>query len=139
MTDQEKNKKESAEDTIADTRSGPGLRSGIWILVLHAALLLYACTSLCSKNAVRYPAMSMKYLLFYALMIGILGLYAIVWQQVIKHLPVTFAYANKAVTVVWGVVLGRVFFGERITILQLAACAIIIAGTVLYVTWAKEE
>ena len=32
--------------------------------------------------------------------------YAAGWQQVIKHLPLTTAYANKAVTVVWGILAG---------------------------------
>ena len=35
-----------------------------------------------------------------------LVVYAVGWQQVIKHLPLTTAYANKAVTVVWGILLG---------------------------------
>ena len=39
-------------------------------------------------------------------MLAALVAYAFGWQQVIKHLPLTTAYANKAVTVVWGILLG---------------------------------
>ena len=40
---------------------------------------------------------------------------AIGWQQVIKRIPLTTAFANKAVTVVWGLVWGALFFREAVT------------------------
>ena len=104
-----------------------------WFLILHIALLIYSMTGLFSKNASMHPFLSIPFILFYAGMVMILGIYAILWQQVIKHLPLTTAYVNKAITVVWGVVLGIVFFKERISLLQVCACGVIIAGTVLYV------
>ena len=104
-----------------------------WFLILHIALLIYSMTGLFSKNASMHPFLSIPFILFYAGMVMILGIYAILWQQVIKHLPLTTAYVNKAITVVWGVLLGIVFFKERISALQVCACAVIIAGTVLYV------
>ena len=55
------------------------------------------------------------------------------WQQVIKHLPLTIAYANKAVTVVWGILLGLAVFGEAVTPRQVIGAVIIICGIVLFV------
>ena len=110
-----------------------------FILLLHLSLLIYSCCGFFSKNASAHPFMSLPFCLFYAGMIGVLGIYALLWQQVIKHLPVTFAYANKAVTVIWGVILGKVFFSEHITALQGAACLIIMAGTILYVLADHKE
>ena len=104
-----------------------------WFLILHIALLIYSMTGLFSKNASMQPFLSLPFILFYAGMVMVLGIYAILWQQVIKHLPLTTAYVNKAVTVVWGVLLGIVFFRERISAVQACACAVIIGGTVLYV------
>ena len=69
-------------------------------------------------------------------MFGLLGLYALGWQQVIKRLPLTTAFANKAVTVVWGLVWGALLFAEPITPGKLAGCGLIVAGVVLY---AREE
>ncbi len=110
-----------------------------WFLMLHAALLLYSTSGLFSKTASSFPFMSPKFLLFYAGMILVLGIYAILWQQIISRLPVTFAYANKAVTVIWGVVLGRLIFGEHVSRMQIAACGIIMLGTVLYVLADRKE
>ena len=72
-------------------------------------------------------------MLLYGGMLAILFGYAIGWQQVIKHLPLTTAYANKAVTVVWGILLGLAVFGEAVTPRQVIGAVIIICGIVLFV------
>ena len=69
----------------------------------------------------------------------ILAVYALGWQQIIKRLPLTTAFANKAVTVVWGIVCGALFFGEAITPGKLAGAALIIGGVVLFVKADGEE
>lgn len=104
-----------------------------WFLFLHGALLIYSCCSLLSKQASRQAFLSLPFILFYGAMVLVLGIYAVLWQQVIKHMPITTAFANKAVTVVWGILLGRLVFGERITPRQALGAVIIIAGTILYV------
>ena len=70
--------------------------------------------------------------IYYAVIIVLLGVYAIGWQQVIKRIPLTTAFANKAVTVVWGIVWGWFFFGESITPGKLIGAGMVIAGVVLF-------
>ncbi len=70
--------------------------------------------------------------MYYAAIILLLGFYAIGWQQIIKRLPLTTAYANKAVTVVWGIVWGFVFFHEAITVGKVVGAALVILGVVIY-------
>ncbi len=101
-------------------------------LLLHALLLLYALSTLLSKLAAGEDFLSPRFILFYGGVIGLLGIYALGWQQVIKRLPLTAAYANKAVTVVWGLVAGLLFFGETITPVKAAGAAMVIAGVVLF-------
>ena len=110
-----------------------------WILLLQAALLIYSTSGLFSKNASAQKFLSPGFILFYGGMIMVLGIYAVLWQQVIAHVPVTTAYANKAITVIWGVILGKVFFGENIKPLQGVACLVIIAGTVMFVRADQKE
>jgi drug/metabolite transporter (DMT)-like permease len=104
-----------------------------WILFLHLALLIYSTCSIFSKMASRQEFMSVKFILFYGGVIFVLGVYAVLWQQVIKHMPVTTAYANKAVTIGWGILLGHFVFGESVSPGQIAAALMIVAGAVLYV------
>ena len=106
-------------------------KGGIY-LALHALVLFYSLSALCSKTAASYPVGSFRWLLFYGAVILILGLYAIFWQQITKRLPLSTAYMNKAATVIWGLVFGSLFFGERVTAGKLFGAALIIAGIVLY-------
>ena len=76
--------------------------------------------------------LSLRFCLFYGGVIFLLGVYAVVWQQIIKKLPLTLAYANKAVTVIWGLIWGLLFFGEKITPLKIAGALIVISGIALY-------
>ena len=63
-----------------------------------------------------------------------LFVYAIVWQQLLKKLPLVTAYANKAVTVIWGIVWGYFFFNEGITIYKLIGAVVIVIGVYLVVS-----
>lgn len=60
------------------------------------------------------------------------------WQQIIKRLPLTTAFANKAVTVVWGIIWGALFFKEPVTIGKIAGAVLVILGVVLYAYADKE-
>ena len=64
--------------------------------------------------------------------------YAIGWQQVIKRLPLTMAYANRAVTIVWGIIWGLLFFNEKLNVGKIIGAVIVIAGVLLYVTESDE-
>ena len=90
--------------------------SAKWFLLLHLILGVYASSSVCSKLAAQQPFLSVGFILLYGGMLAALVVYAFGWQQVIKHLPLTTAYANKAITVVWGILLGFLLFGESITL-----------------------
>ena len=75
---------------------------------------------------------SPHFCLYYAIIILLLGFYAIGWQQIIKRLPLTTAFANKAVTVVWGIIWGAVFFQEKVTIGKVIGAILVILGVVVY-------
>lgn len=102
------------------------------LLALHLLLMVYSTSGICSKLAAGQAFLSPMFCLYYAAIIGLLGVYAIGWQQIIKRLPLTTAFANKAVTVVWGIIWGAVFFQEPVTPKKLLGAALIVAGVVLY-------
>lgn len=109
------------------------MKQAKWFLVLHIILGIYALSSVCSKLASRQTFLSLPFLLLYGGMMAALVVYAFGWQQVIKHLPLTTAYANKAVTVVWGILLGFLLFDETVTLRQAVGAVLIILGIVLFV------
>ena len=107
--------------------------------LLHLLLMVYSTSGIFSKTAAGAPFLSLKFCLCYGGIIGLLGIYAIGWQQIIKRMPLTTAFANKAVTVVWGMVWGVVFFQETITPGKLIGAALVILGVVLYAGADGEE
>lgn len=104
-----------------------------YFLAMHAILLLYSFSSVCSKAASGEAFLSFKFILFYGGIIAILGVYAIVWQQILKHIPLTTAFCNKAICIVWGIVWGLVIFGETIKWNQIVGAVIVILGVIIVV------
>lgn len=109
------------------------------LLFLHVLLMIYSMSGICSKLAAKQPFLSFGFIVYYGLIIALLGIYAICWQQIIKRLPLTTAFANKAVTIVWGIVWGAVFFHESITVGKVLGAIIVIIGVVLYATAGDES
>lgn len=108
------------------------------LLILHVFLLISSLFGISSKIASQQEFLSIQFLIYYGVALLNLGVYAIVWQQIIKHMPLSTAYANKAIGIVWGVVWGVLFFKETITFKKIIAIVIIMTGIILVVT-DKEE
>ena len=106
----------------------------ITLILLHLILVIYSISGIFSKSAANVQFLGLEFCLYYTGIILILGIYAVVWQQIIKRMPLTVAFANKAVTVIWGIVWGILLFNETVTIGQLIGAAVIVAGIVIYST-----
>ena len=100
------------------------------VIIVVLALGMVFATSAVRNSLMNYIG---YFAVIAAIMLAALVVYAFGWQQVIKHLPLTTAYANKAVTVVWGILLGLAVFGEAVTPRQVIGAVIIICGIVLFV------
>ena len=102
-------------------------------VLLHAIVFLYSVSELVMKLASAQPFLSFKWCALYALVILILGVYAIIWQQLLKKLPLNLAYANKSLTLAWGMLLGAVVFDEAITVPKVIGAATVLLGVILMV------
>ena len=102
------------------------------LIALQVLLMVYSASGIFSKLAAGQPFLSWQFVLCYAGILGLLGAYAIGWQQIIKRLPLTTAYANRAVAVIWGLVWGALLFGEGVTPLELVGATFVIAGVILF-------
>ncbi len=109
-----------------------------WFAILHVIILIFSVNSICSKTAAQYDFLSPKWILFYGLVVCILGFYAIAWQQVLKHLPLITTYANKAATTIWGLIWGYLIFHEEITVQKVVGAIVVILGVYLVVSGDEE-
>lgn len=100
---------------------------------LHALFLLLSAGGICSKLAGQSEFLSLPFFLYYGALLLILAVYAIAWQQILKKIPLVTAYASKAVSVIWGLIFGLLFFQEEITLRKVCGALIIIVGIILVV------
>ena len=108
------------------------------ILALNILLMFFSLGGIFSKLASKQSFLSLEFILCYGALLFIMFVYAIGWQQVIKRLPLTMAYANRAVTIVWGIIWGLLFFNEKLNVGKIIGAVIVIAGVLLYVTESDE-
>ena len=109
------------------------------ILALNVLLMFFSLGGIFSKLASKQPFLSLKFILCYGALLFIMFVYAIGWQQIIKRLPLTMAYANRAITIVWGIIWGLLFFNEKLNVGKIIGAVIVIAGVLLYVTESEEK
>lgn len=102
------------------------------ILSLHILLLLYSLCSVCSKLAAGEAFLSFRFCIFYGASLVILTVYALAWQQILKRLPLTLAYANKAVGLIWNLCWGMLLFHEVLTWRKILSALCIMGGIILF-------
>lgn len=106
------------------------------MLLLHGALLIYAVVSVFAKLAgLRLAAQEAGMtLVFLAAEAAALLAYSLLWQRVLRRMPLNFAYSNKGVCTLWTALFGLAFFGEQMTFGKAAGLMVVLAGVALVVT-----
>ena len=103
-------------------------------VILHLLFLLYSLGGIISKIAAGQNLFSITFLLFYFLILLILFIYAILWQQILKRIELSTAFLNKSIVIIWGMFWGMILFNEQIKINMIIGAAIIVFGVFLVVT-----
>ena len=106
----------------------PGLRD---ILLLQLIVVIYTLSGVAGKFASGYAYLSPGFILWYGLEIVILGVYAILWQQIIKRFDLSVAYANRSIALFWSMLWAVLLFHETVTVKNMIGVAIVIAGTMI--------
>jgi drug/metabolite transporter (DMT)-like permease len=101
-------------------------------LGLFGVFFIYSLSGLFSKSASRCEFLSWSYLCFLSGCVFVLGIYAILWQQVIKRMPVSDANILGGVTTIFGLMIAHFVFDEPITFNNIIGTIIIISGMTLY-------
>lgn len=99
------------------------------LLALQAVVVVYTFAGIIGKFAAGQEPL--KFLLLYAVEIGVLGVYAILWQQMIRRFELSVAYANRSVALAWSLLWAVLIFGEELTVKKVAGVIFVIAGTVI--------
>lgn len=99
------------------------------ILVLQAAVCLYSLSGIAAKFASKFAFMSMGFVFSYGIEIVILGIYALIWQQIIMRVEISVAYANRSMVIFWSMLWASLIFSEQITVTNMIGVVLIFIGT----------
>ena len=102
------------------------------VTILVGVNLVYACTSIFTKMASQQDMLSWPYLLWITGAIGVMGIYALLWQQIIRRMPISTAYMFKGTSLVFVLLISSLLFSEAITVNNVIGSVIIIIGIALF-------
>ena len=108
------------------------------ILVLQIVIAIYTLSTVMAKQASGQPLFSAGFFCFYGAELLILGIYALLWQQMIKRFELSVAYTNRAMALLWSMLWAVVLFHDRVTMKNVIGVALVIVGT-LIVNGGEEE
>lgn len=108
------------------------MRKWMIYIVLIGINMLYACVSLFTKYASQQEFVSWNFMLGVMGAVGVMGLYAVLWQQILKRVELSVAYMFKGTSIIFVMLLACLLFGEQITWNNILGTIIIIAGIVLF-------
>ena len=105
-----------------------------WFVLLHLSLVINSLAGTASKLAGRQDFASFGFVFWYGVMLAITMAFAIAWQQILKHMSLTFAFTNKPVTIIWGLIWGVSIFHETLSWKMILGSVIILIGIVIGVS-----
>lgn len=94
-------------------------------------LLLQVCSIISLKFAAGYSFLSVSFLLLYSLGILFLVGYAYFWQKILKIMPLSTAYMNVPMVLIWIIFIGYLIWGEPITINKVIGATMVIIGIMI--------
>ena len=104
----------------------------IWYISLVLINMLYACVSIFTKLASQQEFLSWGYVLAFVGAVTIMGVYAMLWQQILKRIELSLAYMFKGTSIIFVMLLAYLLFGEQITWNNILGAVIIVVGIVLF-------
>ncbi len=106
----------------------------LWFILLHVSLALNSTSGVMAKLAGRNEMLSFRFCLFYGLDLFFVFVQALLWQQVLKHMSLTFANMNRPISIIYSLLWSTFLFREQVTPRMLIGSLIIIAGIIIGVS-----
>lgn len=97
------------------------------ILLAIILYLFFSTSSIFMKFAAMQNSLFSS-IIFYGLSMVTLGIFAILWQKLLKKFDLSKVYVFKATTIIWGMVFGFLIFKEPITFSMIIGSIITIIG-----------
>lgn len=99
------------------------------IILLQLIVIIYTLNGILAKLSTGQDIVSFGFVAFYVAEIGLMGIYAILWQQIIKRFELSVAYANRAMALMWSALWAVMIFHEKLTWKNILGIILVIIGT----------
>ena len=103
--------------------------------LIQSLVFLYSLVSMLSKIASNvmqsYGFWSFAFIGLFGGMVLCLGVYAILWQQVLKKVDLISAYVHKSTTLLWSLLWSATMFRESIAWNNIVGVIVVIIGIIL--------
>ena len=100
-------------------------------VLLHLTFLEYAVASIFMKKAALFGGINARSFLFFFIGIMLFGGYSFMWQQDLKHFPLSVAMASKPVCLLWSTLFGFLIFGEVVSLRFFIGVIVIVTGIII--------
>ena len=97
-------------------------------VLLQGLCIIYSFVLIIGKFASKEQILSFNFLLLFGLELFIFGIYAILWQQLIKKFDLNTAYSSKGTVILWTLLWSKLFFGEIIKLTNIIGALVILVG-----------
>ena len=104
---------------------------------LFIAFFIFSLAGVMSKNAALSGIGTSRFFIFVVVQILILGIFAIIWQQILKRISLVTATSFRGIVVILSLVWAAIVFQESITVLNKIGSAVIAVG--IYIVASDEE
>lgn len=108
------------------------------ILFAIVIYTIFPLSSVFMKMASGYDNPIIKMLLFVS-SLGVLGVFSILWQRLLKNVDLVKAYIFKSTAIIWNVVYGVLLFNEHITVNMILGMLITTVGVIITILGGKHE
>ncbi len=101
------------------------------VILIQGVVVIYTFSGIMSKKASASGGNIVKFLSFFGLELVMLAVYALLWQQMLKRFELSAAYANRSTALLWSMLWAAVFFGEPVSVRNIAGALLVLFGTVV--------
>ncbi len=105
------------------------------VFSLLAIFLLYSTVPILAKVISQFDLNSGAFWLGLCSILGVLGVYALLWQQLLKRIPLSTAYMFRGSTLIFVLIFSVIFLGDTVTLFNCLGAVMIVIGMALF---AKE-
>lgn len=107
-------------------------------IILILAIAIYSTVGILTRCASMCSFLSWQYILCVIGAVGVMGVYAIMWQQIIQRMDISLAYMFKGFGIVFALIICHYVFGEVITMKNMIGACVIILGITMF-AWADNN